>query len=270
MWVLVSANLRHILRTRLLISLLFFCFLIQWVGLKSLAHLTVSFQGMIELVGGREAVFMALLFQLFVGFFVAVIYGIWMVPYAHRGPRSALTFVLPVSRWQFPLAYTLTFLLVLAATHMVMFLSLGVVFGLELFQTHGLSWSNIALCLGIEALAVTVTMLGLAVSSLYCGQIPTLFFGLLFFFVMQVGSLTKRFSSHLFFEEQSHGTFSWMMWLHSRLPPVGELVFDLQRGFQSSFSEYGHLALWGEWFIFFLLLFRWKLRYPSWSRSTEI
>jgi hypothetical protein len=122
MWILLLQNYRHILRTRLLAFLLAFSVLIQFMGLRLLNNVSFDFDGHMvlgSLIDKRDVIFVSLFLQLFTGTFLSAVYGIWMVPYLHRGPRSPLTFTLPVPKWMYPVSYALTMLTLLGLLHYV-------------------------------------------------------------------------------------------------------------------------------------------------------
>lgn len=273
---LLKSTVLHIFRSRLLMFVLAFSIFVQVVGLKFLGSMTISFQGETALIGARQAFFAALFFQLFVGFFISAVYGIWMVPYAHQGSRSTLTYVLPVSKWYFPVVYSAAFVLLLALQYMVMFAGLGFVYGWAIYTSEKLALDAIALCLLIQAIAFITCMIGFAVASLSFGQIATFFLGTAFLFVTQLIGTVSRFAQQYSALGQMPGvpdvssTWTTIRQIYGFLPPLGELVFDMREAFKGEFTAFGHWYLWGVWFVIFALLFRWKLRYPSSSRSGEV
>lgn len=273
MGALLLQNLRHIVRTRLLVFLLLFSFLIQYAGVKLLRSVTVNFQGIISTIDAKDALFIGLLFQLFTGAFLAAVYGIWMVPHAHQGQRSHLTFTLPVSKWMYPLAYAISMLGLLALQHLILVVCYSMNFGFEAFADPKFPWQGLALCVLMETLAFEMFLFAFAFSSMTLGQIPTFFLGVSLSFVLQVAGALFRFDLEKITAEGGVGDFSTlkgMRWFYNKLPPVGELVYDLRHGFLKPEWVNSSLMLWAIWLVIFVLLFRYKLRYPTATKSAEV
>lgn len=261
-------NILHIFRTRLVFLFLLFSAFLHFSGLKIIHKLTMTIEGVLQVIGPREGIFLSLYFQLFAGIFLAAVYGIWMIPYLHTGPRVALTFTLPVSKWKFPIAYALTFLGLILLEQVVMFGSFAAVFGTAALSTPGFPWAGLLSCIGLEILAFEVSMFAFALSSLIFGQVPTFFLGMMGFFTLQtVGSLLRiGFEKAL---ESTGGVWATIAQIYRYLPPLGEIIFDLKLGFTKSFSDHSHFYLWGVWLLIFGVLFLAKLHFPAQSRSAE-
>jgi hypothetical protein len=269
MWYLLQQSLTHIIRTRLLFLVLVFSFFIQFLGIEILHSATLYFQGVMSRVGYKEAIFLALFFELFTGTFLAAIFGIWMIPYAHQGPRSALTFTLPVSKWQFAVSYSLSMLVLLLLQHAVMLSSYGMVFGFKTFLLEAFPWRGFLSCLLLETLAFEVFAFAFAVSSMTFGQIPTFFLATVAFVVLQItGAVLKVDLSHFF--SGPLPSLERIRFIYEAFPPLGELVFDLRHGFVEPEILMQHGLRWAVWFLIFVLIFRWKLRYPARYRSSEM
>jgi hypothetical protein len=268
MWPLLKQNIRHIIRTRLLIVLLSFSFLVQFFGLKTLHFMTLQFQGIVSRIEGDNALFAALFFQLFTGAFIAAAYGIWMVPYAHQGMRSSLTFTLPVSKWKFPLGYALTMLGLLVLQHLVMLLSFGLNFGFEMFRDPAFPWGGVMMCLLIETLAFEVCMFAFAISSMTFGQVPTFFLGAAVIFFLQLTGVILKWDLEKLGGEPIQSLY-WARFLYGKLPPVGDIAFDLRKAFLKPAFDQPHFWLWIVWLVLLVAWFRFKLRYPSRSRAGE-
>lgn len=268
MLALLLQNFRHILRTRLLVFLLLFSFLIQFIGVRLLHSVTLQFQGIISKIDSNDALFLALIFQIFTGAFLSAVYGIWMVPYAHQGLRSHLTFTLPVSKWMFPLCYALSMLGLLVLQHLIMALCFGFNFGFESFLSPKFPWSGLALCILLETLAFEMCMFAFAFSAMSLGQVPTFFLGASILFSLQVAGAVFRFNLERFATQHS-GAFGIARKVYESLPPVGELVYDLRESYVRPLWSHPHLVLWAMWLGIFMLLFRYQLRYPSKSKSAE-
>jgi hypothetical protein len=269
MFALLLQNLRHVIRTRLLFFLFLFSFLIQYVGVKLVHSATVYFNGVISTIDQKDALFVALVFQLFMGTFLAAVYGIWMVPYLHQGPRSSLTFSLPVAKWKFPLGYALCMLALLIFQHLAMLASFGLNYGWAIFSLAKFPWTSLRECLLLETAAFEALTFGFAFCSMILGAVPTFFLGGLVLFLLQVAGVLFRVNVGQYIEGGGIESYSLAERIYRFLPPVGELVVDLRREFQTPSFQNGHLLLWMAWLLLFMLLFLWKLRYPSSARQSE-
>lgn len=218
------------------------------------------------MIGPREGIFLSLYFQLFAGIFLAAVYGIWMIPYLHTGPRVSLTFTLPVSRWKFPIAYAITFLGLILLEQFVMFGSFVAVFGFEPLFSEKFPWVGLLACISLEVLAFEASMFAFALSSLIFGQIPTFFLGMMGFFVLQTAGSLLRIDRLM---DGAGGMLTGLADIYKFLPPLGEIIFDLKQGFTKSFTDHSHFYLWFLWILIFATLFLVKLHFPSHSRSSE-
>lgn len=268
MWHLLRLNLTHIIRTRLLFFVFIFSFFIQFIGIQVLHSASINLQGVLTRIGYKEAIFLALFFELFTGAFLAAVYGIWMMPYAHQGPRSALTFTLPVSKWAFALSYGIGILILLIVQHVVMLCSYGMIFGFATFLLPKFPWAGFLSCLILQTLAFEVFAFAFAVSSMTFGQISTLFLGNLVFFILQLGGALFKLDLSRFVTQPSPG-FELARHIYEVLPPLGEIVFDLRHGFAEPALLLNHSILWALWLAVFAGIFRWKLRYPARYRGAE-
>lgn len=265
---LVFQNLLHIFRSRLLFLFLLFSAFLHFSGLKIMHKLTMTIEGVIQVIGPREGIFLSLYFQLFAGIFLAAVYGIWMIPYLHTGQRASLTFTLPVSRWKFAVSYALTFLVLILTEQVIMFGSFAFVFGTEPFFAEKFPWVALLSCILLEILAFEASVFAFALSSLLFGQIPTFFLGMMSFFVLQtLGSLIRVGFDRI--AETTGGTWAFLVGVYRYLPPLGEIIFDLREGFNKAFQTHFHFYLWVAWCLIFMGLFLLKLNFPSHSRSSE-
>lgn len=265
---LIYSNFIHTIRSKMFIWMVVFSFLIQVIGLKIMGKMTLSVQGMVSVIGNREAVFISLFFQLFIGFFISAIYGIWMAPYPHQGQRSMLTYMLPISKWSFPLSYLVTFLFLMLIQYGIQIFALGYVFGGEIFKTENILWGRVFIILSLELLAFLTCMMGFSFSSLTFGQITTFFIGVFYVFIAQVSGTLLRFMDRIPGVELNT-QMSKFETFYRLLPPVGELVFDVKSIFSGKFENQNTIFIWGVWLIIFTCLFRWKIRYPVYSRTSE-
>ena len=248
--------------------MLLFSFLVQFFGVRVLHSVTVYFQGVVKTFGVNDVLLVAVLFQLFTGVFLAAVYGIWMVPYAHQGQRSLLTFTLPVSKWKFPATYALTLFGLLLLQHFILLISFGINFGFDVFRQSTFPWFGLLVCLGIETLAFETLTFAFAVSSIVLGQVSTLFLGGIAFFLLQMSATLFRFNVGQFMVDKSE-SIGWAQRIYGKLPPAGELVFDLRTSFLKPSWEAGHWLLWVAWLTIFVLLFRFKIRYPAVTRAGD-
>ncbi|MBM4316617.1 MAG: hypothetical protein FJ116_03965 [Deltaproteobacteria bacterium] len=265
---LIIGNCRYIFRSRMIFLILIFSTLVHVAGLKFVNHLTVSIQGVISVLGPKQEMYAALFLQLFTGLSIATVYGIWMAPYAHRGERSILTHMIPISKYHFPLCYLFCCALLLAINIFVMVVSYVFVFGPTTLSSPEFSWTILAKTFVFELISFEVVMLGLAVSSLSFGQVATFFIGGCFLFVLQIlGAIARLFSENT--ELTKVSSKGWLVWTYEKLPPVGDFIFDLKTLISEGKFNFEHVILWTVWMLFFVAVFRWKIRYPIQQRSTE-
>lgn len=265
---LLLLNIKHVVRSRLLILHLLFSFILQFICLRLLRSVSVNIDGLISEVGPKQALFMGLFLQLFNGAFLTAVYGIWLVPYLHQGHRGQLTFTLPVSKWVYPVVYGSVMLGLLLVQYLSMFISYGFLFGFSAFVAEGFQWKAVLTCLALETVAFETILFGLACSALYLGQIPTFFFGGIVFFVLQVMGGVFRIDFAKFFGEEP-ASLAAVRWFYEKLPPLGELVFNLKQRFGKPVLFDQPAIVWLVWLTLFILVFRWKIRYPSNSKGTE-
>ena len=255
-------NLKHILRSKLLYLFFIFSTLLHFMGLKLLHTLTLSIQGVFQTIGPREGIFFSLYFELFIGVFLATVYGIWLVPYLHTGQRVTLSYSLPVPKWKYPVAYFSSFLVLILIEQFILFTSFGLVFGFEAYGDPKFPWSGLVSCTLLEILAFETAMFGFAFTSIQFGQITAFILGGATFSVLQtVGSLLRlgleRFSASL------EATLVLVQQFYRVFPPIGEIIFDLKQGFTKSFETFEHFYIWVAWLAVFTALFAVKLHYPS-------
>lgn len=265
---LLVVNGLHLLRARLLVILLVFAFVVQWLGLHFVGLLNTKLQGVFASVAGNETLFVSLFYQLFTGGSVAAVYGIWMVPYLHLGSRNALTFVLPLPRWAFSLGYGLTMILLIVVLQVVMLLTFGYNLGFSVFSQPEFPWKGLLMCVLLQTLAFETLMFSLALGSMLIGAVPCFFLGNTLLFVLQVGGGFFRID----LENFTGGNPSWygtVKAIYDYLPPLGELIFDLRQQFLTPDIKTGHFWLWGVWLAIFVVLFTWRLARPSFGRSSS-
>lgn len=257
--ILLKESARYIFRSKLLFLLMVFSFFLHYVGLSITQHMTVSVRGLISELGPREGMFVSVFLSLLVGVFLSAIYGIWMVPYFHQGDRSQLTFVLPISKWLFPIIYSLSLFALVLIEFGIMFGSFLLVFGSEAILHSKFSWGAVGTCLLLEMIAFQFLLFAFSMLSLIVGQISTLFLGALVFIILQVAGTVFRFG----FDQSAFYR------LYQFLPPLGELIFNLKQTFSQGGFPLGHISLWVVWVAGVALLFKRVIRYPRRIQATE-
>ena len=268
MWTLFQENCRYVFRSRMVYLILIFSSVIHYAGLKLLNHLTLSIQGVVSVIGPKEAVYTAVFIQLFTALSISSVYGIWIAPYAHRGERSVLTHVLPINKIKFPICYVICCSLLLLINFIVMVGSFASVFGFAAIGKQIFPWGLLLKAFIFETLCLDVVMLGLALSSLVFGQVATFFIGGTSLFVLQIVGAAAR----LFRESTPPSLFSGkglLLLIYEKLPPMGDFIFDFKEVMIGGRLGLDHLVLWTLWLVILHLLFWFKVRYPSQARSTE-
>lgn len=258
---LLRETIRYVIRARLPLLLLVFSVLLHYTGLSIVRQTTVATQGFISTVGPREGMFVSIYLSLFMGVFLAAIYGIWMLPFFHQGERSLLTFVIPVSKWFYPICYALTFLGLIMLEFCILFGSFAWVFGKQALFQSWFSWRAVFTCLFIQVLAVETLVFFFGFLSIALGHIMTLFLMAGSFIVLQVAGTLFRFGLDHFAEEMG-GNLLMSYKIYQWLPPLGELIFNLKQTFSQGGVPTQHLFLWGFWLVVSLGLFRLVIRRP--------
>ena len=262
---LLWQNSLHAIRSRLLLIVIIFSLALHYLSLKIVNGVKFINQGSVAVLGVKEALFGAIYIHLFVGIFVAAIYGIWMVPYLHSGRRGLLTCTLPVSKWMYPISYTLLLTGLIVIETAVLFLTFGSSFGFAEFSSSTFPWSSILITLGLEWLAFVSIMMGLAFCSLAFGPLVSFFVGIFYFFISQTSGVVTRVASFNGADLDDNPWFKVM----SKLPPTGELVFQIKQTFRQGEYDLWHYSLWAIWWLVFTILFTLLLRYPQRPNRTE-
>lgn len=261
LWILFKESMRYIFRSRLLVLLLIFSFLLHYVGLSIVKNTFFSEQGLISVVGPRQGMFVSIYLSLFMGVFIAIIYGVWMVPYLHQGDRSLLTFVLPVSKWSYPIVYFLSFLVLILLECGILVGSFGWIFGKSALALPKFSWPAIASCLLLIVLVGEFLLFCSAILSLVVGQLTTIFLMSGAFISLQVLGTLFRFGLDQYAQEQG-GKLLTAYQIYRFFPPLGELIFTLKQTYSQGDFPRNQVALWILWVTVGFLLFRWTIRYP--------
>jgi len=272
MWVLLVQTFRHIFRTRLVFLLIALTFLVHWFGLHILSSMKVQLPGQMSLgplLKQSDYLFISLFLQLFTGTFLAAVFGIWTVPYLHQGQRAQLTFTLPLAKWKYPLGYALTMLAMLLLLHAVMLATFGWTFGWKDLTGSRVSWGTVGLCLVVQTIAFEVVMFAFALGSLLFGQVTTFFMGVASILCLQVSGIVFRISFLPWQHTEGSGPPSLYYWIYSKLPPVGELAFDLWSQFKKPSGGDPNLGLWVVWLLILGGLFYYRMTRPPKSRLAD-
>jgi len=268
MWALFLENCRYVLRSKMVVLVILFSTLVHLSGLKLINHLTVSIQEVVTVMGPKEAIRVGFYIQLFTALSIASVYGVWMAPYAHRGERSLLTHVLPVSKVYFPLCYGLCCGLLLIINEVILLMSFGWVMGFSFYSSDIFPWGSLIKTCMFQTLCLEVLMLSLALSSLVVGQINTVFLGATSLFVMQIlGTF-----SHFFSKDPKFSLFTFkglFVFVYEKLPPIGDFIFDFNLLSKGESVSFENLGLWLIWWLIICFLFVIKIRYPSNIRGSE-
>lgn len=259
--ILWKESLRYIFRSRLPLLLLIFSFFLHYVGISAFKESSWYSDGIISVMGPREGMFVSIYLTLFMGVFLAAIYGIWMVPYFHQGERSLMTFVLPVSKWWYPLVYSLSFLLLILLEYFILFGTFTWVFGKSALLQPRFSWGAVTACLCLEFLVVHFLLYFFSAFSLLLGHMTTLFLAAGSFIALQVAGALFRLGLDQYAEEmggkllKAYRVYRWM-------PPLGELIFSLKNTFSQGIVPYTQFVSWTLWTVIVILFFRWLIRHP--------
>jgi len=260
-WNVFKENMRYIFRSRLLVLMLIFSILLHYVGLSVVKNTFFSEQGLISVVGPRQGMFVSVYLSLFMGVFLAIIYGVWMVPYLHQGQRSLLTFVIPVSKWSYPLVYFLCFFSLILLEYGILVGSFAWIFGKASLMQPRFSWQALFYCLTVIFLACEFLLFCSAILSLVIGQMATIFVMAGGFISLQVIGTLYRFGLDQYAQDQGGNALAFYRFYRG-LPPLGELIFNLKQTYSQGGFPQAHFWGWLVWVTVFFFLFRWVIRYP--------
>ena len=267
MTAILQTVFRHVLRSKMLVMLVVFSALVQYMGLwllhSATLSLSVKMEGMVKVMEAPSAIGMGIMIQLFLGMFIAIFYGAWMLPYLHKGDRAGLTFVLPVSRWVYPAVYALVLLGLIALQYTAIFASVGSHFGFGYFTAEGVSWSGVLLSFLIQFLAFATVMFIVGISSLSIGPIATIFASSGVIVVLMVGKAI------LLMSDAEGGGSSVFNGILNVLPPIGDLVGDVIAAMDTQTVNWQRLALWVGWLALVVVGLRIRIRMPVLKRSAD-
>lgn len=250
--------LLHLTRTRLIYFAVFLAAVLHFVVLKIVDAAFIYVSGF-EFVGPQQVLLGLLWIQLMIGGFVAMVYGVWNVPYLHRGSVAPLTYPLPIAKWKYPIAYALCLLLLLIVLDIIMYGLQGAVYGYTEFGDSGMPWRGLLFHQVRQWIAIVTTMFLFAVFSLFLGKVASIFLGSVISFLMQVGG--AFFDSPLAVAWEAD---SWVVrvlhGLYRVLPPVSSVTPSLKQ-LSAPAPESGLLA-WVAWCLALMVAFQWGLRVP--------
>ncbi len=266
---LLYQNLLHAMRSRLIGFSVLVAFLFQFCIVKLLRSSTIQFQDFLMVIAWKEALFVALFFQMFVGSFLASVYGIWILPYLHTGSRSALTHVLPVRHSEFAIGYILTLVFLFALTYIVMILNYSLIFGFSVFMQPEFPWWNLIYASLMELIAVIFMAFAFAVSSMTIGTVGTVFLSGLVISALQILAVIVRFDIGSYLQGEVPKSYTVLQTIYPYFPPLGDIVFTLKSAFFRKEMATMDWAVWLVWCALAIGLFILRIRKPSTRASQE-
>lgn len=256
---LIRFLLLHLARTKLIFFALFLAIVLHFTVLKLVDAAYVYLSGF-EFVAANQVLLGLLWIQLMLGGFVAMVYGVWTVPYLHKGGVAPLTYPLPIAKWKYPLAYALCLFLLLIALDVILYGLQGLVYGYKEFGEQGMPWKGLVAQHARQWLAVETSMFLFAVLSLFVGKVPALFLGCGISFLVQIGAA--------FFGSQFANAWEAESWvvralhaLYRVLPPVGAVTPSSDRLLTPAPFDSG-ILVWLAWCVALMAVFQWGLRVP--------
>lgn len=258
----------HLFRTRIFYLCLGLSFLTFFSTLKLADAVIVRVQDVERMVTG-ENVLMALFFiGLSLGGFVAMIYGAWIAPYLHQGPRVFLSFGLPVAKWKVPIAYGLTFLVLIALQNTIMFTLHGFIYGYESYADTGFPFQGVLMAQVFQILSLEVTMFLFATLSLFFGRITATFLGATLFGVAQVCGFV--FATDMGAEIQGNSvTLTVVRRLYELLPAWDSVFVRMTQQLKQPYLPDPDLISWIVWLVLLGALFVLGLRFPLLTKGTD-
>jgi hypothetical protein len=266
--VYLSSAIRHAVRSKLVVVLFVFTAVIEYSLLKVLQATTLQVQGDVSALSQTDLVFSGLIVQIFTGLLLALVYGLWMIPYPHRGSRSTLTYALPISRTAMVVSYSTTLLLLLGMQTLITVACLGAVAGWSFVFSAVFPWKKLLLAFLFQGACFQFLASMLAVGALSFGQVVTFVLGTMLFVLLQVAGGLLRIEMVQVMGAAVAG-FETAQKIYVWLPPVGEFLYQLRELFWSDgFSRQAWLS-WGAWWLLAHTLLTARLKFPSIARSEE-
>lgn len=258
---LTRVVLRHVARTRLVYLVFFFSIFSQVAGLKLVHDWLGAAVGFLPNLKAHHSVFLCLFLQVFGGLLLCVVYGVWIAPYLHSGPRAQLTLVLPIKRLDYAMAHMAGLTCLLGVQYVSLVMVFGWVLGFSELG-HSFPWSYFLGGVAIEVLCFYSVMFLFAVLALSLGPIASLFGGVMILSALQFMGVMKALSMFLIGKGVEIHMATWIQ-IYDFLFPAGELVFHLKSIIEPGFSFSWILAQWMFWLLIFIVLYvgsisRWR------------
>lgn len=267
-WIYMVSALRHAIRSKLVLVLLFFTAAIEYAFLKLLRATTLQMQGEVSALSQTDLVFSGLIIQTFAGCLLALVYGLWMIPYPHRGSRATLTYSLPVPRSGMVTSYGMALLVMLTLQTVITIGCLGLLTDWSFVFSSVFPWKKLGLTLLFQVVTFQFIASLLAVGALSFGQVVTFVLGTLVFVLLQVAGGVFRIEMVQMMGATMDG-FQTAQKVYAWLPPVGEFLYQMRELFWNDNFTRTTLISWGAWWTLAQVLLVLRLRYPSLSRSEE-
>ncbi|MCB9253488.1 MAG: hypothetical protein H6617_02275 [Bdellovibrionaceae bacterium] len=257
----------HLFRTRLFYLCMGLSFFAFFIPLKLADAITIHVQEMEQAITG-ENIFLILFFvAMSLGGFISMVYGVWVVPYLHQGPRVFLSFGLPVAKWKVPIAYALTFLCLIALQNTIMFTLHGFMFGYEAYQ-DGFPLKGLLMVQLFQILSLEVTMFLFATLALFFGRIAATVLGTAIFSIAQVCGFI--FATDLGAEIQSKSAgLTLVRHIYEILPPWDKVLVRITQQLKEANIPDPQLIPWGIWLVLLGAAFVVGLRFPLLTKGTD-
>ncbi len=246
--VLSQLMIRHVFRTKLIYLVVGFSVLTQIAGLKVIHQGMSGSVGLLPVLKSHHSVFVLLFLELFGGVLLATVYGVWVVPYLHTGPRAQLTFVLPVNRVGFAIAAVSGLWAMLLVQVLCSLAVFGWVMGVGDLALGVFPWSYFFWGVCFEWLSFTSIMFLFSALSVGLGPVTSFFIGIMILCGLQFVGVLKALGLFLASKGIETGFLDWTRG-YDLLLPVGELVFHLKLLSTDNFGVSGAVTKWLVWLL---------------------
>lgn len=264
----ISSTIRHAIRSKLVVVLFVFTAVVEYCLLRVLQATTLQMQGEISALSQTDLVFSGLIVQIFTGLLLALVYGLWMIPYPHRGSRSTLTYVLPIPRTGMVFSYSTTLFLLLAMQTVITISCIGFVSGWGFIFSSIFPWKKLILAFLFQAACFQFLGALLAVGALTFGQIVTFVLGTLLFVLLQIAGALLRVEIVQVMGSTMQG-FDTAQKIYAWMPPIGEFLYQLRELFWNDIFGRTTALTWIGWWVLAHGLLIARLKFPSLARSEE-
>lgn len=258
---LLKITVFHLLRSRLLVGIVALTLAVQVVGIQLAKATVLHIQEQVRTVSETEAIVVGLVLQMLLGILLAIAYGVWVAPYAHRQKRGELTFLLPISKWYFPLAYAVIFALLLLVQHGILLFCCGWIFGPDVLAFNRFPWTGFFLAFVIQVIAMAALVFACAACSLSLGSALTFFLAVAVGFVIVVVRGFFSVDMGRFFGAVP----DWFVLGKKAvflLPPLNQLPSQLRQTFLTTRVDWASLGVHCLWLAVFLAWFRYRIGNP--------